>query len=143
VLCGATSDVDDPDPAVRDSDHRRNLDALGATIGRPLDLVPGQLTGRVAWRLSTSDRLPLVGGLPCDDGNPSVRPDQPRFVPRRAGLHVLGALGSRGIAQSALAGEIVASWISASPMPVGGSTLDAMDVARHLARAWRFRSSGA
>jgi tRNA 5-methylaminomethyl-2-thiouridine biosynthesis bifunctional protein len=143
VLCGATSDVDDPDPAVRDSDHRRNLDALGATIGRPLDLVPGQLTGRVAWRLSTSDRLPLVGELPRDDGNPSVRPDQPRFLPRRAGLHLLGALGSRGIAQSALAGEIVASWISASPMPVGRSTLDAVDVARHLARAWRFKSSGA
>ncbi len=138
-LCGATHDVDDTHAQLRDDDHRRNLGALNRLLGREIDVDPARITGRVAWRLSTPDRLPVIGPVPSHGA--SVRPDQPRFLPRRDGLHVLAALGSRGLAQSALGGEIVASAISGAPMPVASDTLDAVDVARWPARAARIRSA--
>ena len=138
-LCGATHDVDDAHADLRDDDHRRNLDTLSGLLGRQVAIDPARVTGRVAWRLSTPDRLPLVGSLPSHSA--SVRPDQPRFLPRHDGLHVLAALGSRGLAQSALGGEIVASWISGAPMPVASDTLDAVDVARWSARVARIRNA--
>jgi tRNA 5-methylaminomethyl-2-thiouridine biosynthesis bifunctional protein len=95
----------------------------------------------VAWRLSTLDRLPLVGALPDTERPGRLRQDQPRHIARSTGVYVLAALGSRGIAQSALGGEIVASWIAGAPMPVGGALLDAVDVARLDARARRVRRS--
>ena len=66
--------------------------------------------GRVGWRASTPDRLPLVGALPwrrdrLEPGQPGVpvrlRLDQTRMIPRArndtGGLYVLSGLGSRGI----------------------------------------------
>jgi tRNA 5-methylaminomethyl-2-thiouridine biosynthesis bifunctional protein len=141
LLCGATVDADDLDPALRASDHARNLASLSALIGRSVDADPARLPGRVAWRLSTLDRLPLVGALPDTECPGRLRQDQPRHIARLTGVHLLAALGSRGIAQSALGGEIVASWIAGAPMPVGGALLDAVDVARLDARARRVRRS--
>jgi tRNA 5-methylaminomethyl-2-thiouridine biosynthesis bifunctional protein len=141
LLCGATVDVDDPDPATRRGDHARNLASLSALIGRRVDVDPAMVSGRVAWRLSAIDRLPLVGALPDATAPGRLRQDQPRHIARLAGFHVLAALGSRGIAQSALCGEILAGWIGGAPLPVGGALLDAVDVARFDARARRVRSS--
>lgn len=140
-LCGATRDVGDAEPAVRATDHRRNLDALGRLLGRLMAADLSALQGRVGWRLETHDRLPWVGALPAPGAAPSPRDDQPRFVARQAGLHILAGLGSRGLAQSALGAEIVAAWISGAPMPVGRDLLDAVDAARHLARRARLRNS--
>lgn len=141
LLCGATRDTDDRDGAVRDDDHRRNLDTLAALCGRRIDLHETVLAGRVGWRFETADRLPLVGALPLPDAPCAPRDDQPRFVPRQPGLHILAGLGSRGLAQSALGAEIVAAWISGAPMPVGRDLLDAVDVARIAARAARARNA--
>jgi len=141
LLCGATVDADDLDPETRASDHARNLASLAGLIGHGVGADPAHLSGRVAWRLSTLDRLPLVGGLPDPICAGHLRQDQPRHIARLAGLHVLAALGSRGIAQSALGGEIVASWITGAPLPVGGALLDAVDVARFDARARRLKTS--
>lgn len=140
LLCGATVDADDPEPAQRAADHARNLASLAALIGRSVDADPARLAGRVAWRLSTIDRLPLVGALPDPDCAGRLRQEQPRHIARLAGVHVLAALGSRGIAQSALGGEILASWIAGAPLPVGAALLDAVDVARFDARARRVSS---
>lgn len=140
-LCGATRDVGDAESAVRAADHRRNLDALGHLLGRPVTTQRPALHGRVGWRLETQDRLPWVGALPAPGAAPSPRDEQPRFVARQAGLHILAGLGSRGLAQSALGAEIVAAWISGAPMPVGRDLLDAVDAARHMARQARLRNA--
>jgi tRNA 5-methylaminomethyl-2-thiouridine biosynthesis bifunctional protein len=66
-----------------------------------------------------------------------ARQEQPRFVARHPGLHVLTALGSRGLAQAALAGETVAAMITGTPLPIGSALLDAVDAARFAARAVR------
>ena len=67
----------------------------------------------------------------------SRRLDQPRFVPRRPGLYVFTALGSRGIAQAALGGEILAAGLTGAPVPAPASLLDALDPGRFIARAAR------
>ena len=136
VVFGATAQRDDRDPAVRDADHALNLAQLARLLGRPTGLQPAELGGRTAWRCSAADRLPLIGAVP-DPAAHGSRLDQPRFVPRLAGLHVLTALGSRGITWSALGARVLASWVTGAPAPIGASLLDAVDPARFVSREVR------
>jgi tRNA 5-methylaminomethyl-2-thiouridine biosynthesis bifunctional protein len=139
LLCGATSDLDDNDPTLRAHDQRRNLDALQRLSGRTWTPPLASLGGRVAWRVHTRDRLPLLGGVPLSvhQRDAHARQDQPRFIAREPGLHLLAALGSRGLAQAALAGEVLAAMITGTPLPIGSGLLDAVDAARFAARAAR------
>lgn len=153
LLCGAASSplvepavgdaINTRTAALDDDDHRRNLLTLERLTGwRPLITID-RLQGRVGARLHTLDRLPLVGPLPLASAlRPGVRLDQPRLVPRTPGLYVLGALGSRGMAQAALAGEVLAAWLTGTPMPLPASLIDAIDTARFVARAARSAARG-
>lgn len=132
---GATSQRGDAEPAPRDADHRHNLDQLQLLAGRRLPLDVADCTGRVGWRCSAPDRLPLIGAWP--DESLVEAPLQPRAVARRAGLFALTALGSRGITWAALGARVLASWVCGCPAPVEASLLDALDPARFLARAAR------
>ncbi len=139
VLCGATHHFDDAHDSLRDQDHAHNLRILARLTGSmaPADL--SQLGGRVAWRSSTRDRLPVIGPVPAE---PSLldklrRQDQPRFIHRAPGLFVLTALGSRGISSAPLAARIIAGMIVGAPLPVDSQLLDAVDAARFMARAAR------
>jgi tRNA 5-methylaminomethyl-2-thiouridine biosynthesis bifunctional protein len=139
LLCGATSDLHDNEPALRAADHRRNLDTLQRLSARRWSVPIDALGGRVAWRVHTRDRLPLLGGVPlsAQQRMSHARQDQPRFIARKPGLHVLGALGSRGLTQAPLAGEVLAAMITGTPLPIGGALLDAVDAARFVARGAR------
>jgi len=66
-----------------------------------------------------------------------LRIDQPRLVPRQAGLYVFTALGSRGIAWAPLGARLLAGWIAGAPLPLESSLVDALDPARFVARAAR------
>jgi tRNA 5-methylaminomethyl-2-thiouridine biosynthesis bifunctional protein len=135
LLCGATSQPDDPDSATREEDHRANLAQLGRLLGRSAEgWTP--LEGRVGFRTVCSDRLPVLGPVPAEAAGPA-RLDQPRFVPRRPGLHVMTALGSRGITWAPLAARTLAAWIAGSPLPLEASLVDAVDAARFASRAAR------
>ena len=151
VLCGATSHHHDEDTRVRDADHAHNLgqaQRLGVwgpphqarSADEPL---PEGIQGRVGWRATTPDRLPLVGALPLPlsalhELPKPVRLEQPRLIPRRrdlqGGLFILSGLGSRGITWSVLAGRLLAHWVTGSPCPVEADLRDAMDPARWLSR---------
>ena len=145
LFCGATADADDLDPQVRDTDHRHNLQqawALGALPSwTPDGPMPASLNGRVGWRAVTPDRLPLIGALPLRT-LPGTKPrDQPRLMPRlrdeHGGIYLLTGLGSRGITWSALAGRLLAHWVTGSPCPVESDLRDALDPARFEARQAR------
>jgi tRNA 5-methylaminomethyl-2-thiouridine biosynthesis bifunctional protein len=139
VLCGATSDPGDDDAALRDADHRHNLQRLHRITGAwPPEGTP--LDGRVGWRSTATDRLPLLGAMPRA-GAIGSRLDQPRFVPREAGLFVHAGLGSRGITWAPLAAQAMAAWIAGAPLPLEASLLDAIDPARFVSRAVRRSSS--
>jgi tRNA 5-methylaminomethyl-2-thiouridine biosynthesis bifunctional protein len=153
VLCGATSHHHDEDPTIRDADHAHNLQQAwrlgvwGASDGAMPDItasaLPNGLQGRVGWRATTPDRLPLVGALPLPlaalrESPKAVRLEQPRWIPRRrspqGGLFILSGLGSRGITWSVLAGRLLAHWVTGSPCPVEADLRDALDPARWLSR---------
>jgi len=145
---GATSHVGDADPQVRGVDHRANVERLAGLVAEPPLLEAAEtLSGRVGFRWSSTDRLPLIGpvplaaigtGLALDAAAAtSPRPDQPRFAPRAPGLFVFAGLGSRGIAGSALGARVLASWITGAPMPLEADLLDAVDPARFASRAYR------
>ncbi|RZK98879.1 MAG: FAD-dependent oxidoreductase, partial [Rubrivivax sp.] len=148
LLFGATSDANDQDPAVREADHWHNLSQaaqLGSLPLAPSNALPAGIWGRVGWRAVTPDRLPYIGPLPLDTSpwsTPGQRPprtDQPRFVPRlrdaQGGVYVITGFGSRGITWAALAGELLASWVTGSPSPIEAPLRDALDPARIVTRA--------
>ena len=129
LWCGATSHDEDLEPQLRADDQARNLDQWRQLSGQAVpDDLP--LAGRVAWRLSTPDRLPLVGGRP--DPAYEGRKDQPRLIPRLPGLVVCTAFGSRGIGWAALCGEVAAALLTGAPCPLEASLLDAIDPARFV-----------
>ena len=145
---GATSDDDDADPATRSDDHRANAERLAGLVAEPPSIgALGQLSGRVAWRWTSPDRLPLIGPVPLAaigaalgvelDSEGSPRPEQPRFAPRAPGLFVFAGLGSRGIAGSALGAQVLAASITGTPIPLEADLLDAIDPARFASRAFR------
>ena len=163
VLCGgstATSQdtADDGDsPYLRHTDHLQHLASLRRLTGWAGTVDLATLGGRVGWRLQADDRLPLIGPVPTaaelagagdrpstTAGGPAhqLRLDQARFAPRITGLYLYTALGSRGITQAALGGEVLACWLTGAPMPLAASLLDALDPARFGARAARLAGPG-
>ncbi|MBL8350439.1 MAG: FAD-dependent 5-carboxymethylaminomethyl-2-thiouridine(34) oxidoreductase MnmC [Burkholderiaceae bacterium] len=140
LLCGASSQPDDDDGRLRDADQLDNLAALRRLTGWAAEPALDRLQGRVGWRLQSADRLPLLGPVPAavDEHHAGRhRLDPPRHAPRQRGLYVLTALGSRGITQAALAGEVLAAWLSGDPVPAPATLLDALDPARFAARVAR------
>ena len=150
LLFGATTQHHDEDAAVREADHRHNLKQaarLGACPEPPADApLPTALQGRTGWRATTPDRLPLIGALPWSAERLTQAPartrlDQVRLIPRersdRGGLYVVSGLGSRGITWTALAGALLAHWVTGSPCPIESDLRDALDPARFLSRAHR------
>jgi tRNA 5-methylaminomethyl-2-thiouridine biosynthesis bifunctional protein len=144
LLFGATQQHDDPEAALRASDHRHNLAQLARLAG--IDTAQAEAwgalpwSGRVGWRAVTPDRLPLIGAVP-DAGAlaDAARADRPRHVPRLrdadGGLYVFAGLGSRGLTWAALGAQLLASWIEGTPSPVEADLRDALDPARFALRA--------
>ena len=97
--------------------------------------------GRVGWRLQTPDRMPLLGPVPAPPAMGRRPALQPRDVERRPGLHAAFAYGSRGLTQAALAGEVLAAWLTGAAMPVPARLIDAVDCARFAARLNRKSAS--
>ncbi|MBL8304623.1 MAG: FAD-dependent oxidoreductase, partial [Ideonella sp.] len=145
VVFGATTQADDPDPAVRDQDHRQNLARLaqlGPSLADLARLPADRLQGRTGFRCVSRDRLPLVGAVPqAWVGGPGGDWDQPRFVPRAPGLYLCTALGSRGITVAPLVAELLAATITGAPLPLPSDLVDAVDPARFVARATRRRAA--
>jgi len=102
--------------------------------GRNLLRDGASIDGRVGWRVVTRDRLPMAGRAPDLLAPMSARRDAPRLVPRREGLYLLCALGSRGITSAGLAARLVAAQACAAPWPVEADLADALDPARFALR---------
>jgi tRNA 5-methylaminomethyl-2-thiouridine biosynthesis bifunctional protein len=137
MLFGASAQPGDADGGVREADHLFNLQRLARLCPAAAGLQPSRLQGRVGWRCAADDRLPLVGAVPDEaafSAGPVERLDE---MPRRPGLHVLSALGSRGIGWSALCAQVLAARICGTVVPLETSLVQALDPARHVLRAGR------
>ncbi len=122
-VVGASYDIDDEDAAVRVDSHAGNLERLERMLpGAAAGLDPARLEGRVAFRATVRDRLPLVGAI--DD-------------PRSTGLYGAFAYGSRGLLWAGLAGELIASMLEGDPLPVERKLAAAVGPGRFALRAAR------
>lgn len=120
---GATFQRGDLDPCVRETDARANLARLETLLpGFAAGLDPARLGGRVAWRATTPDRLPIFG---------EVAP----------GLFVATGLGARGLLWAPLGAELIASLASGEPLPVERSLAQALSPLRFFARRERLRDT--
>jgi tRNA 5-methylaminomethyl-2-thiouridine biosynthesis bifunctional protein len=113
---GASFDVGDEDDSVRSDSHAGNLARLERLLPDTV-LMPDlrKLTGRVAFRTATPDRMPLIGELP---GQP--------------GLYAFTGLGSRGLVWSPLGAEVLAARLCGDPIPVENELASAIDPRRFL-----------
>ncbi|HEY4352615.1 MAG TPA: bifunctional tRNA (5-methylaminomethyl-2-thiouridine)(34)-methyltransferase MnmD/FAD-dependent 5-carboxymethylaminomethyl-2-thiouridine(34) oxidoreductase MnmC [Paraburkholderia sp.] len=156
TLAGATYDIDDTDTTVRAEGHLENIER----VARMLPSLAGRfenpasrsnetitrdashtLTGRVAFRCVTSDRLPMIGTL-ADEAAAiadaaKLRGALPRDLPRANGLFGAFAYGSRGLVWAALGAELIASQLEGEPWPIERELAEAIDPARFLLRAMR------
>jgi tRNA 5-methylaminomethyl-2-thiouridine biosynthesis bifunctional protein len=97
---GATFQHDDAQRTPRIEDHRENLTRLEALLpGFAGGLDATALRGRVAYRATTPDRLPIFGAI------------QP-------GLFVATGLGSRGLLWAPLGAELIAAQLEGEALPV-------------------------
>lgn len=123
---GATYDLHDYRPCIKQEDHQVNLDQLQYTLPSLLDfnaLTPAQLTGRAAVRCATPDYLPLVGPAPVSDMKP---------WPAHPGLWINTGHGSRGLASIPLSAELLACQILGDPLPLDTYLCDALQPVRFL-----------
>ena len=127
TVVGASFDFDDEEPDSRIEDHEGNLQRLERILpGMAAGLDAARLEGRVGWRATVPDRLPMIGAI--DDA-------------RGPGLYGAFAYGSRGLLWTGLGGELLASLADGNPLPLDGKLADAVAPGRFAKRA-RLRAGG-
>ena len=142
---GASFNLGLNDLALRQQDHRDNLDNLAQAIAGLAPELPSDadLDGRAAFRGTSPDYLPLVGGVVdpvrfCEDFA-ELGKDATREVSQNdsyhEGLYCLLGLGSKGLTYAPLCAEHLASLIcgEASPLPLSQQL--ALNPNRFLLRA--------
>jgi tRNA 5-methylaminomethyl-2-thiouridine biosynthesis bifunctional protein len=111
---GATFQLDDPGSEPRAADHASNLARANSLLpGFAAGLDPARLAGRVAFRATTPDRLPIYGELPAYSGV-------------RAAL----GLGANGLLWAPLCAEWLASGLEGEPLPLERDLAAAIDPGR-------------
>lgn len=133
---GATFQVDDVDPGLRDADQAENLSRLefmlpGFAAAHPAP----ELAGRVGFRPASPDRLPIVGAVPA--GALPADATVLEQVPRHQGLYAVSGFGARGLVWSALAGELLAGQLDGGCLPVERDIVAALDPARFVLKPSR------
>jgi len=143
---GASFSPGDTDPTPRMADDRGNLDALAQAVpawGAMLaGLDPGTVTGRVGFRCSSPDYLPVAGPVPDRDGflgsYAELRRNARFPIPVRGsylpGLYLSSAHGSRGLTSTPLAAELLASQACGEPLPMSRELIRALAPARFIIR---------
>lgn len=136
--CLGASYAKDAATELRDTEHQENLQRLHSMLpqsAKSLQVDDFQ-GGRVGFRATTPDHLPLAGALP--DLDAALTGDiRLRNFPRHPDLYGLLGLGSRGLVWAALLAEHLASQINREPLPLPGDQTDALDPARFVLRAHR------
>ena len=140
---GATFLLNDTETALRSTEHQENLAKLdfmlpgfSSTLSANIDL--NTLGGRVGFRPTSPDRMPMIGAL-ADAAtiNPALPSPPLKEIPHIPGLYLINGFGSRGIVWSALAGELLASLIEGEPLPLEAELAAAVDPARFILRGKR------
>jgi tRNA 5-methylaminomethyl-2-thiouridine biosynthesis bifunctional protein len=140
---GSTFERGVRDVSVTDEGHRRNarsLETIHPAAAQHLrsELGEGRLLGWSQVRCASLDRLPLVGAAPNAEALrqrlEAARTRRQRValvdVPRWTGLHLLCAMGSRGITLAPWCAAQLALQINGEPTQVDPALMGVLDPAR-------------
>ena len=110
---GATLQHDDEEASARRADDIENFERLQRLLPDFVSDASQLSSGRVAWRATTQDRLPLVGKL-------------------APGLYATLGHGARGMTTAPLCAEFLAAMICDEPLPMGGNWVERLDPTRMI-----------
>jgi tRNA 5-methylaminomethyl-2-thiouridine biosynthesis bifunctional protein len=108
---GATLQHDDEDTSARRADDIENFERLQRLLPDFVSDASQLSSGRVAWRATTQDRLPLVGKL-------------------APGLYATLGHGARGMTTAPLCAEFLVAMICDEPLPLGGDWVERLNPLR-------------
>ncbi len=108
---GATVQHDDEEAAARRSDDEENFARLQRLLPGFANEAAQLQSGRVGWRATTQDRVPLVGKI-------------------ADGLYASLAHGARGVTCAPLCAEFLAAMICDEPLPLGSEWVARLDPVR-------------
>ncbi|HEY7883731.1 MAG TPA: bifunctional tRNA (5-methylaminomethyl-2-thiouridine)(34)-methyltransferase MnmD/FAD-dependent 5-carboxymethylaminomethyl-2-thiouridine(34) oxidoreductase MnmC [Cellvibrionaceae bacterium] len=142
---GASFNLHETTSAQRHEDHLANMQHLqdfGPALATSFSTTAGDINGRVAFRCTTPDYLPITGPAPDTDAwrrdfaslakNAKAVPAiNPVYLP---GLYVNCGLGSRGLAYGPLCAELLASLITGEPLPTDPMLASALHPGRFIIR---------
>ena len=139
LLLGATFEAEGEAPLDEARAHEANLARLRRLLAQP---PPVQLRSVFSGQRSTArDRQPYAGAVADEQAAfaavARLSGAQLDDVPRRAGLFVSAAFGSRGLLLAPLAAELLAAQVEGEPWPLERPLAGALDPARFLLRALR------
>ena len=135
---GATFVRGSHDKSLREDEHQTNLERLENAIPNSELSQHWQhspLAGRVGFRASVRDHLPLIGPVP--DWHHLPKPGQVGELAQLAtqpNLYLFTGLGARGLCSAPLGASILASYVAGESQPAPQKLLDAIHPGRF---AWR------
>jgi tRNA 5-methylaminomethyl-2-thiouridine biosynthesis bifunctional protein len=144
ICCGASFVRGAGDFVPTAGEHRGNLQQLQEILpffdATAVDVAT--LAGRVGYRASTPDRLPLAGPVPDIAAfreayaglQRNARLPIDRIGPYRRGLYVSAGHGSRGLTSAPLCAEAIAAAIAGEPSPLPRRLQRTLSPARFLIR---------
>ena len=139
VCAGATFSMADPNPDWCVDDHAANLATLDAILpGYSAAHRHAPPQGRVGFRPTSPDRLPMVGAVPL--AAPAAAGASLTDLPRYPGLSVVSGFGARGLVWAELVAETLASQLEGDPLPLERGLVDAIDPGRFVLRPARKRA---
>lgn len=145
AVTGATFEAPSLEPQLSQLAHQQNLAMAHQAAPGWIKSEASEFEGRVGFRPTSPDHLPIVGAVPDRDFMTDSYLTQPhnlavfqypaqRYQP---GLYVTNGHGARGLMSVFLAAEILAADILGEPMPIAPSLYNASHPARFAIRPWR------
>lgn len=137
---GATYDWQSDELELRQTDTAQNLAALEKQL--PAFAGAAAAGGRVAFRTSSPDHLPIIGPAPdvefYREAYADLRHGRPaRLYPMaryRQGLFITSGHGSRGLITCPIAAELIAACLNQEPLPLSMDLVNRVHPARFLVR---------
>ena len=135
---GTSYAPNDTNPEISAADTRENLNALRTIAPETYQNIDkNYVHGRVAWRSTTADYMPLAGQL-LDDEKLRAKPPRynanPADLPWLQGLYVNAGHGSKGMITAPICGELIACLICNSALPTDTKLASRLNPSRFLLR---------
>ncbi|MEA1987995.1 MAG: bifunctional tRNA (5-methylaminomethyl-2-thiouridine)(34)-methyltransferase MnmD/FAD-dependent 5-carboxymethylaminomethyl-2-thiouridine(34) oxidoreductase MnmC [Pseudomonadota bacterium] len=145
AVTGATFEAPDMSQELSLESHQANLDITQTALPDWLDVTAEKVSGRIAFRPTTPDHLPVIGAIADASWMQSAYLSQShthavyRYEKQKyqTGLYVSNGHGPRGLMSVFLAAETLMADISGTALPQSLSLYHASHPARFAIRRWR------